>query len=91
MPANIINATATGINITSGDESQLNLQLAGITSMGINPSVVISSPGVLRENAQTVNANYTITAGRNAYSVGPISLSPTAVITIPNGSVWTVI
>ena len=43
------------------------------------------------ENSQTINNSYTITASTNAMSAGPISISSGATVTIPTGSVWTVI
>jgi hypothetical protein len=43
------------------------------------------------ENGQTVTANYTITAGNNAMTAGPVSINGGVVVTIPSGSVWTVL
>ena len=43
------------------------------------------------ENGQTVTANYTITAGNNAMTAGPISINGGVIVTIPSGSVWTVV
>ena len=43
------------------------------------------------ENGQTVTANYTITAGNNAMTAGPVSINGGVVVTIPSGSVWTVV
>lgn len=43
------------------------------------------------ENGQTVTTNYTITAGKNAMSAGPISINAGITVTIPTGSVWTIV
>ena len=43
------------------------------------------------ENGQTVTANYTITAGNNAMTAGPVSINGGVTVTIPSGSVWTVV
>ena len=43
------------------------------------------------ENDTNVTDNYTITSGKNAMSAGPITLDASVVVTIPAGSVWTVV
>jgi hypothetical protein len=42
-------------------------------------------------NGQTVTANYTVPAGQNAMSAGPISIADGVTVTISDGSVWTVV
>jgi hypothetical protein len=46
---------------------------------------------VFIENDQVVTTDYTITTGRNAGSFGPVSVDNGIVVTIPNGSVWTIV
>lgn len=50
------------------------------------------APGnsVFMENDQSVTASYTITAGKNAVSAGPISIADGVVVTIPTGSTWSI-
>ena len=43
------------------------------------------------ENGQTVTADYTITASNNAGTFGPVSIDSGVTVTVPTGSVWTVI
>lgn len=43
------------------------------------------------ENTNTVTSDYTITAGKNAMSAGPITIADGATVTIPDGSVWTIV
>ena len=43
------------------------------------------------ENDQNVTANYTITTNKNAMSAGPITVNAGVIVTIPSGSVWTVV
>lgn len=43
------------------------------------------------ENTNTITSDYTITVGKNAMSAGPITVADGATITIPDGSVWTVV
>jgi hypothetical protein len=47
--------------------------------------------GVIYENSQTVTSNYTITTGKNGFSVGPITIDSGVAVTVPSGSVWTII
>jgi hypothetical protein len=49
------------------------------------------SDAVFMENDQTVNNDYTISANRNAVSAGPVSIASGKTVTIPSGSVWTVV
>ncbi len=45
----------------------------------------------LWENNATISANYTITAGNNAMSAGPITVASGVVVTVPSGSTWTIV
>jgi len=47
--------------------------------------------GLLYENTQTLTASYTITTGKNAMSVGPISVASGAVLTVPSGSRYVIL
>lgn len=42
-------------------------------------------------NANTVTANYTIEAGYNAISAGPLIINSPAIVTISNGSNWVIV
>lgn len=46
---------------------------------------------VFYENDTNVTQNYTITTGKNAMSAGPITINDGVTVTVPNGSVWSVI
>jgi hypothetical protein len=46
---------------------------------------------VFYENDITVTTSYTITSGKNAMSAGPITIGAGATVTIPAGSVWTIV
>jgi len=46
---------------------------------------------VFYENDQTVTGDYTITTNRNAMSAGPITVNSGVTVTIPAGSVWTIV
>lgn len=42
-------------------------------------------------NTQTISANYTIPAGYNGMSAGPITIANNVVVTIPAGSSWSIV
>lgn len=90
----------TGISITNvdgglGDPVITN---TGVTSVnGATGAVTVSGArggdtnAVFYENDTSVTANYTLTTGKNAMSAGPITINNGVVVTIPDGSVWTVV
>lgn len=43
------------------------------------------------ENDQTVTASYTIPTSKNAGTFGPVSINSGVTVTVPSGSVWTVV
>ncbi len=47
--------------------------------------------GVFYENDTNVTASYTITTNKNAMSAGPITINNGVTVTVPTGSVWTVV
>ena len=49
------------------------------------------SDDIFVENGQTVTTNYSITAGNNAMSSGPITIASGVTVTVPSGSAWTVV
>lgn len=49
-----------------------------------------STDKIFWENGINVTANYTITTGYNAGTFGPITINDNIVVTIPDGSSWTV-
>ena len=49
------------------------------------------SDEVFFENEQVVTANYTLSSGKSAMSVGPVTLNPGVVVTIPASRRWVVL
>ena len=49
------------------------------------------SDAVFMENDKAVTTSYTITANKNALTAGPITINAGVTVTIPTGSVWTVV
>ena len=68
----------------------------GVVDISIEGAASASPVGtgtdrVFYENDISVAQSYTITSGKNAMSAGPITLASGTIVTIPNGSVWTVV
>jgi hypothetical protein len=57
--------------------------LGGASGGGGNPFVY--------ENDITVTQNYTITTNKNGMSAGPITIANGITVTVPNGSVWSIV
>ena len=72
------------ILITDGS----NWRTVGLSGGG---AVGGGSDQVFYENGQTVASDYTISTGKNAMSAGPITVSTGVTVTVPDGSVWTIV
>jgi len=46
---------------------------------------------VFQENSLTVTTSYTLSTGKNAMSVGPITINSGATVTVPSGARWVVL
>jgi hypothetical protein len=46
---------------------------------------------VFVENSRIVTTNYTLTTGKSAESVGPITINASATVTIPSGERWVIL
>ena len=90
--------TSTGaISVgSSGTATGTNGQVLTSAGSGASPTWAtpagsnITAQG-LYENAATISANYTIGTGNNAISAGPITVASGVTVTVPSGSVWTVV
>jgi hypothetical protein len=49
------------------------------------------SDAIFYENGKTVTTSYTITAGNNAMSTGPITVASGQSVTVPTGSRWVIL
>lgn len=70
-------------NVTANDFVKVAGGGGGATGGGTNQ--------IFFENGQTVTVNYTITSGKNAGTFGPITIDSGISVTVPTGSVWTVV
>jgi hypothetical protein len=50
-----------------------------------------SANGVIWENSLVISANYSLTASKNGFSVGPITINSGFAVTVPSGQRWVVI
>jgi hypothetical protein len=46
---------------------------------------------IFYQNGQTVTTDYTITAGQNAGTFGPITINSGVTVTVPTGSTWSIV
>jgi hypothetical protein len=99
--AALVNDTTTATNLyplfataTSGTAATLNTSNAKLLykpSTGeLQSSALVASNGIV-VNSATVSADYTIPAGSNAMSAGPVTVNSGITVTVSSGSVWTVI
>jgi hypothetical protein len=99
--ASISNDTATASNLfplfaaaTSGTPTTIftsNAKYLYKPSTGdLQASQIVASNGLVLNNA-TIATSYTIAAGYNASSVGPVTVSGGASVTVPSGSRWIVL
>ncbi len=105
--ASTINMNSYGaLNILNFDNSALNAGqiIAGnIVQLSYNGTNFIlmgssggggggaSNGGTIYENKNTISISYTISTNKNALSVGPMTINPGVVITIPSGSRYIVL
>lgn len=58
---------------------------------GMGGATGAGGDSVFFENGQTVTTDYTITTNYNAGSFGPVTINSGITVTVPSGSVWTIV
>ena len=81
-----LNFVGTG-NTFAVSGGKVDISIAG----GAGGAVGAGTDKVFYENDISVASSYSISNGKNAMSAGPITLANGVVVTIPNGSVWSVV
>jgi hypothetical protein len=93
----IINGTLTTNAITANGSVGSNGQI--LTSNGSTvywSNAVAGATGggtdkIFWENDITITSNYTITTNKNAMTAGPVTVNSSVIVTVPSGSVWTIV
>jgi hypothetical protein len=85
--AELIDGAAT-LALAAGKSCLIVCDATGFRTVGLSGGAINDA---FYENAQTISANYTITTGKNAMTAGPITINNGVTVTVPNGSVWSVI
>jgi hypothetical protein len=93
-----ISYSGTALPVANGGTGVTSVGTAGnvLTSNGtawVSSAPVssnITAQGLF-ENANTISANYTIGTNNNAVSAGPITVASGFTVTVPSGSVWTIV
>ena len=85
-------APKSGSNLTFNSATGA-LGATSYTGDGSNLTGVASAvaDGCIYENSQTISNNYTITTNKNALSAGPITIANGVTLTVPSGSVYTIV
>jgi hypothetical protein len=83
------NVTVTNLSITGTFSAPLGLTFGDGTKQTSAAYCVANN--CMYENNHTITASYTITTGRSASSVGPISIASGQTVTVPSGSKWVVL
>ena len=64
--------------------------MTGIISTA-SDNIAFTSDTPIYENTQIIRSNYVITTGSNAMCAGPITIADGVIVTIPNGSDWSIV
>jgi hypothetical protein len=76
----------TGVVSASGNITGSNISTTGV----LQAPAAVSTNGIT-VNANTVAADYTIAAGNNGMSAGPMTVANGITVTVSSGSTWTVV
>jgi len=77
-------ASVSGYALKSNGAGQLSWGLAG-------GALGTGTDQIFYENDQTITGSYSITAGKNAMTTGPVTVNSGVIVTIPSGSSWSII
>lgn len=78
--------TNTGVYFPAADT--VGITTGGVERLRIEADGDIVNKGVFYYNARTITASITLSATDNAMSIGPITISDPAVVTVPDGGNW---
>jgi hypothetical protein len=81
----------SGTAFSTGDKFELRLTAGEINQLFSGVVQGGNTDQVFVENSRTVTTNYTLTTGRSASSVGPITVNSGITVTVPSGSRWVIL
>ena len=82
-----LETTSGGVTVT-GTVAATAYTGDGSSLTGVASAV---ADGCIYENSQTISNNYTISTNKNAMSAGPITIANGVTLTVPSGSVYTIV
>lgn len=85
-PIFVNSTTGTALNVYTSNAKYLYKPSTG----ELQAPELVANNGIVVNNA-TVSSNYTIAAGNNAMSVGPITIAGGVVVTVTSGQKWVVL
>jgi len=91
LPTSGVSAGTYGANTTI---PVITVDTAGRITSASNttaPIVTFAASGTIIEYSQNVTSNYTITAGKNALSAGPITIDDSVTVTVSDTSNWIIV
>jgi len=62
-----------------------------VTADNIQNYAAGAQEGIFWENDTIVSTNYTISSNMNAGTFGPVTIAEGVVVTVPDGSTWTIV
>lgn len=79
----------SGSIVTTGSITATSFSGSGVGLTGVTADA--AAGGAIYENVNTINTNYTLTAGRNGMSAGPITIADGASVTVPDGAAYVIV
>lgn len=94
----LIDSAYVNARVSTVDSAQVQAIIDSAYLQGIIDSDYVTSRAnanitsfALFEHSNTISANYTITAGNNAITGGPITIADGINVTVPDSSTWTIL
>jgi hypothetical protein len=87
----------TSISIIQGVDLTQNTTITAVNNFAAaafaaaNSKIDMKASGTIIEYSANITSNYTITAGKNALSAGPITINDSVTVTIPDDANWTIV
>jgi hypothetical protein len=91
VPANVLLANLGDVSVGGVTDGQALVYNATSGDWEAGQAGGNTTTEGLYEMANTISVDYTITSGNNAMSAGPITVDSGVTVTVPSGSVWTIV